>query len=84
MDKRQNAIASPFDFSNVFAMLIIETADGKRLIRPIGGEWENGINDSIESIATEYPNCKMGIFERRFDGGRKYFAPNGIGRAQLI
>ena len=74
----------PVQPQKVFALLLIVTEDGKTLMRPIGGEWENGINDAIEQTDKQYPDCRMKILEENYRGWNKYFAPNGVPKERVL
>jgi len=67
-----------------FALLVIQTADGQTLVRPIGGGWPNGINDTIEEMSAKYPGCKMKMYEENYGAWRKYFEPNGVPKDSVI
>lgn len=68
----------------VFALLVVKTADGETVIRPIGGGYGNGINDAIEEILEKYPDCKLKIYEENYSAWRRYFEPFGIGRERIL
>jgi len=67
-----------------FAILMVLTENGDRVIRPIGGGWHNGINDTIEEMHEKFPNCKMKIYEENYNSWSKYFVPNGVSREQVL
>jgi len=81
--KRKNAVPTEIKPQNVFALLLILTECGETFIRPIGGEWENGINDAVEEMDTKYPGCKMKLFED-FHNSNKYFIPNGVSKERIL
>ncbi|WAM33337.1 hypothetical protein [Caldicellulosiruptor morganii] len=58
---------------SVFALLIVETEDGKVILRPIGGEWGSGIIPAIEEMDRKYPGCKMKLLERNYRDWFEYF-----------
>ena len=67
-----------------FSMLIVLTKDGKRLVRPIGGGWENGINDAIRQMDKEFPGCRMKILREDYGGWCECFEPNGAGKERVL
>lgn len=77
-DRRREAVTLDFAAEKSFALLMILTVDGKTLIRPIGGDWANGINEAIEVAKESFPGCKMKIYEENYGAWKKYFMPNGV------
>ena len=80
--KRDDSLKTEFAPKGVFAVLLIVTQDGKGYIRPIGGEWTNGINDAVEAAVEKHPGCKMKILVE--GSWSKYLIPNGVAMEQLM
>ena len=72
------------DFLKVFALLIIQTSDNQTIIRPIGGKYGIGINDTIEEADAKYPGCKMKFLEEHCGSAQKYFMPNGVSVERVL
>ena len=82
--KRNDAILLDFPIEKSFALLLILTTDGKIFVRPIGGHWDNGINDAIEEAKERYPQCKMKIYEENYGAWKKYFMQNGVSKDNVL
>ena len=67
-----------------FALIVVLTEKGEVVLRPIGGSYHNGINDTIEELDRMYPNSKMKMFETRYDAWKKYFAPNQVIESRML
>ncbi|MCL2357259.1 MAG: hypothetical protein FWC70_08910 [Defluviitaleaceae bacterium] len=81
--KRTDAIPIDKNIEKSFGLLFVET-EGPILIRPIGGNWDYGINFAVEQMNKQYPQSKMAIMEERCDSVQKHFKPCGIGLQRLL
>lgn len=54
------------------AVLVVKTAEGNVVLKPIGGRWGAGIVEAVREIAEKYPGCKMRLFEQECNWER-YF-----------
>ena len=77
-------IDSDNNFLKAFGLLVIQTTENTTVLRPIGGRYGNGINDAIEEMDKNYPNCKMKILFEYNDSVKKYLIPNGISSDWLL
>lgn len=66
-----------------FALLVIETQDGKIVLRPIGGTYGCNITEAAKEMDAQYPACKMRLYEHNYDSWRRYFEGD-ISKDQLI
>lgn len=55
---------------DTYALLLIETQDGERLIEPIA-VGDGGIIEVVRRFSEKYPGCKARLFSRDHD--RRYF-----------
>lgn len=67
----------------IFALLVILTADEKVVLRPIGGKYGSGIIDAIREAAEKYPGCKMKLLEENYNSWDRYFK-HVVSREQII
>ena len=81
---RCDAVPMDFPVERSFALLLILTADGKTFIRPVCGEWANGINDAVGETKEIFPGCRMKIFEENYGAWKKYFVPNGVPKEDVL
>ena len=76
-------IEVPYSAKTPFSILIVKTADNRQFIRPIGGDFDNGINDAIEDMNSRFPGCKMRILNQSHNWN-KYFISNGLTHSQVL
>ena len=82
--KRTDPILTDLPLGGSFALLFIEAGDGKRYLRPIGGDWESGINDAVEAMDKAFPGSRMKLFDERYDAWHRVFRPNGVDRPRVL
>ena len=82
-EKLTEPIEIPYSPKTPFSILIIKTADNRQFIRPIGGDFDNGINDAIEEMNARFPGCKMAILNKS-NNRNKYFISNGLTHGQVL
>jgi len=58
--------------AEVFGVLVVETARGEAVLRPIGGSWGSSICDAVREVAKKHPRCNMRLFMQNADYER-YF-----------
>ncbi len=66
-----------------FALLVIESQDGEIVLRPIGGDYGCNITEAAKELDTQYPGCKMRLYEHNYDSWKRYFEGE-LPKEQLI
>ena len=84
MDIRENCIITDVtdNFVEVFGLLIVQTVEKQTILRPIGGEYGNCINDAVGDVNTSFPDCRVRILTE--DNSQKYLVQNGISADRLL